>query len=192
MQISVPKAQDISGFNLTTTGVHRIVLDPGTYKPDVRIRALGGDDEEHTYTAVEPKKAAEQPAPQPVPQPTANQPAPGQPTPQEPAALALDVPMGDLRAAGAYEVELLQHTGATEKRLFARNVPVEESRLVRFTEADLRRVYPAEIVDKVTFREEVAGLGSGQGQGEMWRALAAAMLLALLLETLFAWRFGRR
>jgi hypothetical protein len=182
------KAQDISGFNLTTAGLHRIVLDPGTYKPDVKIRALGGDDEEHTLTAVETRKATDQPAPQPPP----NQPAPNQPGPQEPAALALDVPMSDLRAVGAYEVELLQHTGATEKRLFARNVPVEESRLVRFTEADLRRVYPAEIADKVTFREEIAGPGSGQGQGEVWRVLAAAMLLALLLETLFAWRFGRR
>jgi len=26
----------------------------------------------------------------------------------------------------------------------------------------------------------------------LWRALAAAMLLSLLLETLLAWRFGRR
>jgi hypothetical protein len=149
------KAQDLGGFNLTTVGVHRIVLDPGTYKPDVRIRALGGDDEEHTLTAVEAKKAADSPATQPQPNQASNQPPnqpPSQPAPQAPAALALDVPMGDLRAVGAYEVELLQHTGATEKRLFARNVPVEESRLVRFTEADLRRVYPAEIVDKVTFR----------------------------------------
>jgi len=44
----------------------------------------------------------------------------------------------------------------------------------------------------VTFLDEGGGLLRGEGEGEMWRLLGAGMLLALLLETLLAWRFGRR
>src|SRR5262249_39335749 len=43
---------DLGAFNLTTRGSYRLTLDPGAYKPDVTVRSLGGEDGEHTFTAV--------------------------------------------------------------------------------------------------------------------------------------------
>jgi hypothetical protein len=76
--------------------------------------------------------------------------------------------------------------------MLARNVPTEESRLVRMTETDFRRVYPAELHDKLAFREESSGIDGSAGEGELWRTLGIVMMLALLVETVLAWRFGRR
>ena len=61
--------------------------------------------------------------------------------------------------------------------------------------ADMVAAYeglPPELQELVTFRDEDAGFGSTSGEGELWRVLAATMLLALLFESLLAWRFGRR
>ena len=76
--------------------------------------------------------------------------------------------------------------------VFARNPPLVESRLVRLAPADFTRVYPPEVHDRVALRDESQGFGSASGEGELWRALAMTMLAALLLESLLAWRFGRR
>jgi hypothetical protein len=100
--------------------------------------------------------------------------------------------MRDLRALGAYEVELQRHDGVPDKRIVARNGPVDESRLVGFGEPAFLRAYPAEVHDRVTFVREDAGLGDAASEGEAWPLLAALLLAGLLLETLLAWRFGRR
>ena len=167
------RPQDLQLFNFTTRGLHRLTLDPGIYKPNVRVRAVAALDEEHTFTPA---------APPPV------QVAEALPS----AAAQIDVPMNELQALGAFEVALQLHSGTTETRLLARNAPSQESRLVRFTEADFHRAYPAELQDKLTFRDEASGVGDIAGKGELWRAFAAVLLIALLLETLLAWRFGRR
>jgi hypothetical protein len=176
------RPQDLQAFNFGTRGVQRLSLDQGIYKADVRVRALAGADEEHTFTATEPKVAPAAPGTVPA--------ADAKPAGSTP--LSLDIPMSELRALGAFEVTLQPHSGLPEVRMLARNVPIEESRLVRFAETEFRRVYPSELHDKLAFRDESAGLGSSAGEGELWRTLGIVMLLALLLETVLAWRFGRR
>ena len=198
------RARSVDDANLGTNGEYRITLDPGVYRPDVVVRPTGGEGEEYTFTAQQ--VAAEQPDPQPGDpngeqgQPEAGQPEQGQPEPGQPAAptqdapamLELVVPMSELGSLGGYEVDLELHSGLMDTRVFARNPPLVESRLKRFTSADFSRIYPPEVHDRVTMRDETEGFGSASGEGELWRALAATMLLALLLESLLAWRFGRR
>ncbi|MFY9344754.1 MAG: BatA domain-containing protein [Planctomycetota bacterium] len=158
------RRQDLAGNNLLPDGSFRLNLDPGTFRPDVTLRALTGDDE-RTFTARE------------VP---------------PPAPASLVVPMSELRRLGAYELELGRHDGAPEKRLLARNVPTVEGRLVPFADNAFARLYPADLHDRVTFVREETSFGDEAGEGEVWPFLAALLLVGLLLESLLAWRFGRR
>lgn len=105
---------------------------------------------------------------------------------------ALLVPMTELRQLGAFELELTRHEGAPERRLFARNVPTSESRLLGCSEEMFRRLYPPELHPVVQFVPD-DGRGDGaSGEGEAWPLLAMLLLMALLLESVLAWRFGRR
>lgn len=158
------RRSDAAGQNLLPDGSWRAALDPASARLDATVRALRGDDE-RTFTA------AEAPSPQPA---------------------ELVVPMAELRHLGPYEVEIARHDGAADKRLFARNAPLAESRLVGFAAADFARVYPAELRDRVVFVRDDDGDERRPAGGEPWPLLAALLLACLLLETLFAWRFGRR
>jgi hypothetical protein len=102
------------------------------------------------------------------------------------------VPMSELRATGAYEVELARHDGTPDRRVLARNVPIAESRLVPFGEQAFARLYPPDLHARITFERDAAALGDGTGEGELWPLLAALLLAGLLFESLLAWRFGRR
>ena len=161
---SSARRQDTTGQNLTPDGTWRLSLDQATHRLDVTLRALTGDDE-RTFTATEPQ-------------------------PQAPAMLT--VPMTDLRNLGAYEIELGRHDGQPDKRLLARNAPIAESRLVGLPDNAFQRLYPQELHDRVTFVREDVGKGNEGGEGEVWPLLAALLLVGLLLESLLAWRFGRR
>lgn len=178
------RRRDTSGQNLLPDGVHRLQLDQATYRADVTLRALADGGDERTFTATEappapPADPANAPAPAPAPAPTM-------------ADLVLALPMTELRQLGTYEIELARHDGVPEKRLLARNPPPAESRLVGFLESSFTRLYPQELHGRVTFAGETAGLGAVGGEGELWPLLAAALLCGLLLESLLAWRFGRR
>ncbi len=177
------RARDLANVNLNTSGVLRLELDAGVHKPDVELRAIGGDGDERTLTAVEAKG----PTP-PATTGAANGAAPNDAR----RPLELTVPMADLRQLGAYELTLHLHSGTPETRVFTRSLDPLESRLVRLAPGDFARIYPPEVQDRVTFRDEAAGFAAGSGEGEIWRLLGFAMLAALLLETLLAWRFGRR
>lgn len=158
------RRQDPAGQNLLPDGVWRQPLDPATFRPDVTLRSVAGDDE-RTFTA----SAAAPPAPPTV-----------------------SVAMADLRQLGAYEVGLVRHDGAPARALLARNPPIAESRLVGFTPGAFARTYPAALHDRVEFaRDEQAG-PAADGEGELWKWLATLLLAGLLLESLLAWRFGRR
>jgi hypothetical protein len=172
------RVHDRSGDNLGTRGTWRCTLDPGRYKADATVRAAADDGEEKTFTATEPK-TADAPAPAPTPA-SGTTPWP------------LEVPMADLQGLGAYTVDLHQHGGETEQRMFARNPPLEESRMQTLTEGVFKRAFPPELHGRVLFVEASAGSEHGTGQGEIWRLLAALLLAGLLLESLLAWRFGRR
>lgn len=161
---AIARRTDASGDNLTPEGSWRLALDPATTRLDATVRALRGDDE-RTFTA-----------------PDATPPAPAE----------LVVPMAELRQLGPYEVELARHDGAADKRLFARNAPLAESRLVGFAPDAFARVYPAELRERVAFARDDGGDDRDAGKGEPWPLIAALLLAALLLESLLAWRFGRR
>jgi hypothetical protein len=165
MHRAMARRQDPSGLNLLPDGTLRLLLDPAVYRADATVRALAGDDE-RTFTAVEGKE------------------------PSAPAILT--VTMAELRALGAYEIDLVRHDGAPDKRLVARNLPNLEGRLLAFPDQDFARLYPQDLHDRVTFVREETSLGDERGEGEVWPFLAALLLVGLLLESLLAWRFGRR
>lgn len=173
------KPRELASRNLQPDGSYRLQLDPGAYQPDVVVRATSGDGDERTLTAI-------------APEPAAGAPAVGETATGSPKALELALPMTELGSLGAYEVQLRLHSGATETRVFARNVDPAESKLVRLLPADFARVFPPDLHERVSFHDEGTGLTEGEGEGELWKLLGAAMLAALLLETLLAWRFGRR
>ncbi|HEX5054620.1 MAG TPA: BatA domain-containing protein [Planctomycetota bacterium] len=170
------RRRDPSGHNLTTGGVYRLELDPGVYRADVTVRSRDGEGDERTFSAVESAGKPGEPAAAGAPQ----------------APMVLDLPMFELRQTGAYEVELLRHDGAPERRMLARNPPISESRLVAFSDAAFARLYPPELQSRVTFVRDDSGLGASGDKGELWHLLAAALLVGLLAESLLAWRFGRR
>jgi uncharacterized membrane protein len=167
------RRQDLAGSNLLPDGSYRLDLDLGTHRADVTVRAVPDAGDERTFTAVAP--------------PTDGIPA-AAPLPR--AALA--IPLGELRQLGAYEVELARHDGVPDTRLFARNPPLAESRLLGFTDAAFARLYPPEVQSRTVFVGDGAGIGEHDGAGELWRVLAAALLMGLFAESLLAWRFGRR
>ena len=170
------RPRETASKNLDPNGVFRLQLDPASYEADVRIRAFADDGEERTMTARLPEAKAEA-------------------TTQGATAaqsLELAVPMAELRSLGGYEATLMLHSGAEEARVFARNPDVVESRLVRMLDADFARAFPQELHARVSFLDEAGGLLRGEGEGEAWRLLGAMLLVAMLLETLLAWRFGRR
>lgn len=158
------RRHDVAGQNLLPDGTWKLSLDPAAFRLDATLRALTGDDE-RTFTAQEG---------------------------QAPAPASLTVPMGELRQLGAYEIELSRHDGAPDKRLIARNAPTAESRLVGFADNAFPRLYPQELHGRVTFVREDAKADADGGEGEMWPLLATLLLVGLLLESLLAWRFGRR
>lgn len=166
------RRHDLGGQNLTPGGVYRLQLDPAHHRPDVTVRAAADGGDEHTLTATEVTTSAEAGA--------------------AAAPLALALPMAELRQLGAYEVDVARHDGVAERRLFARNAPTTESRLVGFLDSSFARLYPPELHGRVVFAGEAGGAGVDSGEGELWHLLAAALLAGLLLESLLAWRFGRR
>lgn len=173
------RTHDTAANNLLTRDALKLQLDPGRYKPDVTVRSLADDGEEITVTAL-------------VPEPPAPAPPDGQQQPAAPALMDLTVRMAELRSLGAYELQLHGHGDEVERRMFARNLPTIEGRLVRLQESVFQKAFPPEVQDRVVFLQDNAGLGSATGEGEVWRLLAFALLAGLLLESLLAWRFGRR
>jgi hypothetical protein len=178
------RRRDASNLDLQPDGSYRLQLDPGVHRADVTVRCAAGDGDERTFTAVEPP-----PEPSTAAPPT---------TGDEPLAraaqvpLALVVPMHELHQFGKYDVELVRHDGVPEQRAFARNPPPAESRLVAFLDSAFQRLYPQDLQQRVTFVHDGGASATGAGEGELWHVLAAVLLAGLLLESLLAWRFGRR
>ncbi len=161
------KAHDQSTYNLSTEGALALAVDSARYRADVVVRRLVEDGGEHTFTA---SAAAEG---------------------EEPV---LTLPMRQLTGLGLFEVALIPYAGERERRLLARNAPAVEGMLQRLGETAWQRAFPEELHDRVTVVEGSAKQGAllEASFGEAWRALALAMLGALLVESALAWRFGRR
>ena len=206
------RRDDQSKSNLLTDGTLTMEVDPGLYRSDVTLRSISGDDQ-RTVTAAVPKpavpegqqpgaatpgvtKPGEKPNEKPANEKPANDKPAVKPTGQAPQnanpMLMLAVPMSELTARGAYEIELQRHDGIPEKRMIARNAPADEGRLVAFDEPAFKKMYPSNVHNLVTFVRDETGVGTAAGEGEAWPLLAALLLVGLLLESLLAWRFGRR
>ncbi|MCR9244412.1 MAG: BatA domain-containing protein [bacterium] len=181
------RQRDLSGFNLDPEASYRTVLDPGIYRPDVTLRALGGDGEERTFTAVEPAPEKSADGDKANGAGAGNQPVEATQQPWE-----LAVPMRELRELGAYAVEFSRHDGNPEERIIARNPAADESRLQAFGKQTFTRIYPQDLHDRVTFLAADGGIGASSGEGEIWKILALALVFGLLAESFLAMRFGRR
>ncbi len=179
------RRDDPRRFNLATDAVWSRRLDSGVYRPDVTVRAATGDDE-RTFTAAAP---ASEGGEESSTAPGADEGDAGQ---QRTPELEVSVALRELSQRGAYEVDLQRHDGVPERRLIARNGPVDEGRLIAFDEARFKKVYPSRTHDLVTFVRDEGGVGAAASEGEAWPLLGALLLAGLLLESLLAWRFGRR
>jgi len=180
------RRDDPSRQNLATDAVWRQQLDPGLYRPDVTLRAATGDDE-RTFTAEAPTVDGEGEGEEPEPGTQPEDVEQGEPQPLE-----VSVALRELSQRGAYEIDLQRHDGVAERRVIARNGPVDEGRLVAFDEAGFKKLYPSSVHDLVTFARGESDVGAAASEGEAWPLLAALLLAGLLLESLLAWRFGRR
>jgi hypothetical protein len=201
------RRDDPSRNNLGTDGVWRQLIDPGLYRPDVTLRAMTGEDE-RTFTAVAPKPEAAEGAGEGDGNANAGNAAGnaagnggdqnggnqngGDQKPADNPMLEVLVDLRELSHCGAYEIDLQRHDGVAEKRMIARNGPIDEGRLVSFDEASFKKMYPSNVHDLVTFVRDDSGVGAAAAEGEAWPLLAALLLAGLLIESLLAWRFGRR
>ncbi|MEM7199881.1 MAG: BatA domain-containing protein [Planctomycetota bacterium] len=160
------RVHDLGAQTFDSTGTLAVALDPARYRPDVVVRAVSADALEQTFSAVIEE--------------------PGQPA-------VVTIPMARLDGFGLFELMLAPHDGGRERRLLARNAPSAEGQLETLSAETWRRTYPAELHDRVTFAQR-AGVGSPAlaGLADLWRPLTLAMLAAMLLESVLAWRFGRR
>jgi hypothetical protein len=168
LQRFVARRADFGGRNFDSDGTLQQSLDPGVHRADATVRSVDGAADERTFTA-----------------------KPGPAVDDGPASLDLRVPMAELRHRGAYQLELVRHDGGTDVRWLARNAPADESRLAALPAAAFARIFPPEVQERVTFVADGASESRDDGQGELWRWLAAALVAGLLLESLLAWRFGR-
>jgi prepilin-type N-terminal cleavage/methylation domain-containing protein len=89
----------------------------------------------------------------------------------------------------ALKIKVRDRDGNRVDPQFCRTYPY---RLLPFLDSAFTRLYPADLHGRVRFVREGSSLGDGTGEGEMWHLLAALLLVGLLLETVLAWRFGRR
>lgn len=162
------RAQDDAHGNLATRDVYRSTLDPDVFTADVTVRSAHDAAGERTFTAQAPTAGASSPQ------------------------LELSVPMAELQGLGLFTLALARHVGGPQTRVLARNAPLREGELLRLTRTSLQTAYPKEIVEQLVI-EDGAGSGSAQQEGgaNLARACAIALVLALLLESLLAWRVSR-
>jgi len=166
------RVHDLSNYNLLPDGEFNLRLNRGLYASDVLIR---GQNFERTFTA----------------ETSANE--GGKETGEVFARLS--VKMQELKGGGLFDVILRPTGGADERRLLACNPPTGDGQLQKLSLGDFWRVYP-ELKESGVVEVIPTRIGSEQlvftGQGEIWRLLALVLLGSLVLETILAWRFGRR
>lgn len=164
---TIAKQHSFGPFNHDPRGQLETEVHLGRYRPDVVVRDLQERGFERTFTAASDAEAE---------------------------LATLRVPMAEIRGFGLFELVLTPHAGGEETQAFARNPPVIEGELQKLSQASFFGTYPDTLRDRITFVDnEVSDTALLRaGQGEIWRLLALALLAALLIEPVLAWRFGRR
>ena len=164
------RQHSLASYNLSTRDSLRLDFDPADYRRDVLISGLGVDGLERTFTALE-----------------------GVPGSDGEVTATLTVPMRELMGLGLFQVVMTPQRGDVERRLLARSGPVDEGRMQRLSRAQWLGSFPGfEDRLEILEQEETQAGGREAGRGELWRLLAFGLLGLLLLETILAWRFGRR
>lgn len=165
------RVHSIEAYNLRTSDRLEVELDPAAYRRDVLLRGGGAEGFEGTFTAED-----------------------GEPDATGVVKSKLTVPMNELNGLGLFQLTLSPHRGEPEIRLVSRSAPSAEGRMQRMTKEGWKKNYPKELEDRLEILEDSTGAGAGSqtGEGEVWRILGLTLLVVLLLETVLAWRFGRR
>ncbi|MFO1054147.1 MAG: BatA domain-containing protein [Planctomycetota bacterium] len=159
------RPQDFARSNLAPTGTFEVTVDPSKHRPDVEVRRADGSGDPITFAA----------------------------PPAGSDVVAVRIPMRDLSGYGAFVVARKTHAGGEDSVLVSRNPLLEESDLEPIGIAGLTSSVPEELRDRFSAREGGEGAGSTSDQGSsLWRLLGFVMLAAMLVETVLAWRFGRR
>ncbi len=164
------RLHSLAAHNPASSGTLRMSLDPGIYRRDVLVQGLGEDGEESTYSAQDKAE-----------------------TEEGKVDSELLIPLHDLRGRGLFRLTLSPHSGNPEERLFSRNIPVAEGILQRLSQAGWLQAYP-DFADRMQVRSGTDGSAGqeGDGQGEMWWFICLLLLGFLLVESVLAWRYGRR
>jgi hypothetical protein len=162
---TVARPQDLSRNDQRPDGVFELRIDPAEHRPDVEVRRLGDEGDTRTFAA--PPSGTE--------------------------AVTVAIPMRDLDGTGLFEVLRRSHAGGAEVELIARNPLVDEGILDPAPAGTLAAGLPAEVRDRLSIRQGAEAVAARAVEGgSAWRLLGALMLLGLLVESVLAWRFGRR
>ncbi|MHC5062627.1 MAG: BatA domain-containing protein [Planctomycetota bacterium] len=160
------KPQNLSADNLRPSEALEIDIDPGLYRPDVSVNSLRDETDLRTYSVATAGVGADR----------------------------LTIQMTDFQQYGLHALILSAHDGSESRRLFTRNPLLEEGLLEQLGQESLANTYPAAALDRVTIlsASELQGRAQLAGTGGLWRWFALALLIGLLVESILAWRFGRR
>jgi hypothetical protein len=96
----------------------------------------------------------------------------------------------DTRLAGAYRLSWDEGTLGTQQDLYAANPDPRESRLERINSSEIETMLEPLAVEVTRARGDGADLFAMSGR-EIWRDLAAALLVLLIVESIFATWVGR-
>jgi hypothetical protein len=101
-----------------------------------------------------------------------------------------EINVPDTRRAGAYRLGWDEGSLGTQQDLFAANPDPRESAMERIAESDLKSLLNPLAVEIIRPRGDGTDLFAVTGR-EVWRDLAAALLVLLVLESIFATWVGR-
>jgi hypothetical protein len=103
---------------------------------------------------------------------------------------AVEIQVPDTRQAGAYRIAWDEGPLGTQQDLYAANPDPRESALERIEAPELKSLWQPLPVEIASLRTGDASLFAQTGR-EIWRDLASALLVLLIVESIFATWVGR-
>ncbi len=103
---------------------------------------------------------------------------------------AFEIAIGDTRKAGVYRISWDEGPLGTQQDVYAANPDARESALERIEAQDVKAILEPLTVEIATMRGNDAHLFAPTGR-EIWRDVAAVVLVLLILESIFATWVGR-
>lgn len=177
LQAHATRAQTPGVRNLDPDGVLTVRVDPARHRPDVAVAPTSAPDDVVTFAGTVGEGSA----------------GDGSGAPTDPLDVA--VPMRALQGYGLFEVRRELHAGGAEREYVARNPLLAEGELEPLSAGTLRSTLPDSAQERVTIVRAADGAAAVRdlsAQSSLWRWLGLLMVVGMLLETVLAWRFGRR